>query len=229
MLRKKDLVKQFEILTKQEIINHQNSINATNLLLNKFEKRLDEILVILKKEVSLTDSRFITQDENFQRHKTQTLGEIKENKGLLRSVKWRGETIEMENEKRLKVIESHIYRNKEIEALHKQISFFREEYQKDLLEVKQSIQRGLDSLDRKCQLEREKLSLELNLKPSHIEHMEAHILQKVLECRIDSKGLVQEVIACKKASFIIQKKIENLYTIHERLRDKIQESQVSEQ
>lgn len=42
-LKKKDLVKDFELLTKQEIKNYQDTVNATHLSLNYFRKRLKEI------------------------------------------------------------------------------------------------------------------------------------------------------------------------------------------
>ena len=43
MLKKKDLVKEFELVVKQEIIEHNNSITANNIAMNKLRDKIEEV------------------------------------------------------------------------------------------------------------------------------------------------------------------------------------------
>ena len=82
MLKKNDLVKQFELVVKQEIINHNDAILASNILVNKLFEEVQELkkahsreVVDLRNEISNLEihlSQISHLDRDHKHHKKCT-------------------------------------------------------------------------------------------------------------------------------------------------------------
>ena len=58
MLKRKDLSKDFELIVKQEIKNHNDSILNTNMSIERFKSDLNNLKKSIEKESAIRDSQF---------------------------------------------------------------------------------------------------------------------------------------------------------------------------
>lgn len=227
MIKRKDLVKQFELVTKQEIVNHQKSINATNILLEKFKEKLKDINCFLKKELSIIYKNFLKIETTFQKFIIKSCQEIKEIKKISNTVKYKFKIFKDSIEKRIQIIESHEYIDIRIENLDKKLILISREHNKNNRDLKEIIQRSLYSLNNQYKCECEKIILQISEKPSYIEELEDKLIKKLDLYRIDNEGLIKEISIFKKQIFISNKKIENLYTLNKRMKDNLEKIKVN--
>lgn len=221
MLRRRDLVDQFEDLVKQEIKNHQNHLLATNVSLNKFEETLYQIEKNVQKFSSQLDQKI--WDQKIKRDKEKESTEKEKENSKKDFNKWKNHLcfFEGETQTRIERLEKDSCKKEEIEKIKKNISNFQNETCKTLADMRKMLDQAISSLHQKVLTENKKLKDELSTNPSHLAQLKDSLVKKINECYVDSHGLKKEVQAARKASFINEKKIENLYTLNERLGKKI--------
>ena len=225
MLRRKDLAKEFELVVQQEIKNHNDSILATNIALEKIRKRLDEHEEILKKSIASIQSDVVSRQQLIDYKDKEVTKRCDEYQRSINDLKANLMSSDTVNEKRFTRAEMRISCNPLIDDLKKEVAELRQQSLKMFIDLKLALKSGLDYVASKGKKECEKVAEEAKSRPSHIENIKKELLQKITEQNIDKNCLIDEIKGCKKAHFIHEKKIENLYTLNQRLKAKMTEIQ----
>lgn len=221
MLRKKDIVKQFELVVKQEIIEHNKAVEASNLSLNylttklaeykkiidsrmlKTENRLDSI----QREVDVCHSSFSSMYADFKKLKSDQFNLNTRNYNEIEIIDQSVETVHRNQQKSEKLIDSLeediIIINKAIDALAK-VGDSRD-------------QRLTNRIIKSIKIMKE----EILYSPSEAEAVKKELIEKLSMNKIDNEGLIREITILKKDCFIKEKQIENLYTLIERISKKL--------
>lgn len=222
MLRKKDLAKEFSLVVQQEIKNHNNQLLATNVALNKFETTLDEFSRCITREVDKIKSDLGHLSMNRRL-------DIEENKTAFRHLADNINVNDKINEDfhncaslDLDEIEATLIDKSEITRLDNKIELYVKEGRAAIKSLSEQIICNEQRLERLLKALEEKLLSKIN-DPSNIEGLQTEFNKKLEGNAVDNNSLIDEVKACKYAGFLNEKKIENLYTIHQRLKNKLEE------
>lgn len=217
MLTRNDLAKQFELVTKQEIKNYQDSYNN---VLQSVRDLQDEIKNV--HELSLENHAFL----HSQQHHSAILIE-----NLCKAF-----------EESSQKMERFINDQKEMnERLQEEVLFAGDSArgnssrQKDLLKWLYEVRDCCDSLRLKTDNNfkivdgyfsdllnkfRQEISdakNEILNAPTELQFVKTQLEEKIAEHKVDVAGIMRELLVYKKDSVITQKKIENLYTLVKRL------------
>jgi len=217
MIRKKDLVKEFELVVKQEIIEHNKAISASNLAVNKLSNRLDEIPKILSKEINDLGCANIRLSHD-QEGVEVSLDKIKV---LFTNLSNNQYAMNLRNHEEINTLDQSVEKthknqqisDKRIDKLEKTISSLK-------IVVKEILK------DNECEKERtsnkiikevKALKKEILALPSEAEAVKTEFMEELSMHKIDNEGLLREIKVLKKTVFINEKKIEHLNTLIERM------------
>lgn len=219
MIQKDDLVKKFELLTKQEIKNYNDSLLCIHTSLGDLERRISTLrdsvgskIEALQSELGKRDVRISALEDHIKKLESKFDRYV--------------------NDKQKLYERDAIYREEYREALEKLFGMYAK------LNIKTSniydeISRSTSNLSK--QNERaltETLTFKIKL-AAHIKEVkellndmppvenivEEKICKKLSAIEIDKKGVQREIEIAKKRCFIIEKEIENIYTRIERLKE----------
>jgi hypothetical protein len=221
MINRNDLAKQFELVVQQEIKNHNESLLATNLSINEFRKDLDE----LKNHQGLVNASFSYEISKINQSKLE-LSEVllKISQKLDSHINDTKILIERSHQDQQILIEDFDKFIKETESLEERLIKSESEQSKikDLMkELGKAVSAEMDQWNKKFNDDLKKTKNEILNLPSEAQAVKKELENKLESSAIDCEGLVREVLVCKKAAFIIEKKIENLYTLIERLDQRV--------
>jgi hypothetical protein len=218
MLKKSDLSKQFELVVQQEIKNYQDSLNFVLQSIRELQEyseksRIESLekyaqlqskhndlaiqLQTLKEEVAKVDKRLgshISDEEVFKRKSNQVLAMHSDEftKNSRENQSNRNEIIGSKS--RLDTIENGMQAH-------------------SLL-----LSDALDNLKFKLADDLKKTKEEIISRPSDTVQLKSDLEDKIDSHKVDVSGLMKEISVFKKENFITQKKIENIYTLIERLK-----------
>lgn len=218
MIQKNHLVKQFELLTQQEIKNYQDSLNFVLQSINELKDSIEEI-----RQNSLENYAAI---HSVQVHMGIELEHIKNNLENInqrvdrncndqKSVNEKNnfEINNIKNEISLKVSRDNNFEKK---LIHISTTIDRVKEISD--KNRNSLGEISDNILRKFSNDLIKTKNEILNSPS-----EASLVKKILEEKIDSHkvdvaGIMRELMIYKKENVVTEKKIENIYTLIDRLK-----------
>jgi len=217
MIKKKDLAKEFELVVKQEIIEHNKSISASNLAVNKLSARLDEIPKALLKEIHdllCANIRLAHDQEGIEYSFKQIKDEFE---------KWKRNQFKL-NERNHEEINTI---DQAVEIVHrkqqntdKQIDSLEEDLRINDKAI-DTLAKVIDSQDQRLSnrliksiktMKEEILSL-----PSEVQALKKEFMEELSMHKVDNAGLLREIKVLKKTVFINEKKIEHLNTLIERM------------
>lgn len=218
-----DFVKRFELITKQEIKNYNDTILNTHLAINNLNLKINEIEGRAEKAIAQVKKVFIENDIRLEKYQSQVLEdfsalrsrissletEIKFHKLSILSFKEAFTSLNYENSKfdnHIQVIYSSLSSNV------KAISELRNEFLDHASSIKESIRFQINEL-------RE----EFIKKPSEFSELKVELEKKIASNTINYEGIIKELLVCKKSAMINDKKIENLYTLIERHEKRLNE------
>lgn len=218
MLKREDLAKRFDEVVKQEIINHNKEIYNTNQAIGhlkdnilKIESFHDELR---KKLINNIVAIHIKYDPIFDKIKKQMQSYESVQNDLSKAFLIYQED---QNEKNTRIAEN-LLAFCEISA---QISEIKENIAK-LREEMSYIENRLDyKIDRNQKLSNEGLSNAKNEildRPCEATKVKEEITKRLKEKEVDVKGVLEEVRAYRSFAVIQEKKIENLYTLIDRIK-----------
>lgn len=220
MLKRDDLAKQFELVVRQEIKNYQDQFNAIlqqlrdvkisiesvhkdslekYALLHSFQGIISSAVEEIKKKLDASVKKLsnLESDQSFVNH--QNVGIFSEiNKAIIRKQ------------------EDQSYFQNKIDSIWVEIY----KLNANARSTEDIIAENSASLTKRLAKSIEQAKEEIKSAPS-----EHHILKKELEsklscAKVDSEGLLREISVLKKENLIFEKKIENLYTLIDRLKKK---------
>lgn len=213
MLHKQDLVKEFELIVKQQIIDHNKLMTATNISLQDIKKTHQDILKKIDLNINYFRSKLKEIDIakfNSDELRDKQYNEI--NRRLVFLSNYINTNIDYIKDIHNKDLEKFVYaddiinsnerQNEKLEDLRKYI----EKVNSDLMLVENrqtnNLYVELDNLQKD-------ISDEFKDKKKFIEKLENKIdIQKV-----DNAGLIRENEVLKKRVHILEKKVEKLFTL----------------
>jgi predicted nucleic acid-binding Zn-ribbon protein len=211
MIKRQDLVKQFELIVKQEIINHNNSILQTNRSVNLLTEKIESSNKFLDDRINRFDSKIgyiETQIKDiFSGHKKF----VKEINSTINDLNTSLQSLYVSNKmicsssdnKFLDKISFNNYKNKQI--------LLQENIKKEISSIEQQISWLNKHFHDQLENSIRKIVELIKQKPAEIEKLSNEISNKIESFRVDNKSLIEEIVALKKKNFIQDKKIENLY------------------
>lgn len=222
MLKRDDIVKQFDLVVKQEIKNHNDQILTSNLSINKIREDLEknnssqaQINANLASEISRLSSNLnelskVTGNligkltsaandlrssiSNFQSQIALCVQGISECKAALQ-----------EQERKSK-------------ADQVKMAFLEE----SIKNIPITLHSFSERVEKKAMSQANHVKEEILGLPCEAKKVRDELLKQIEIDRIDFEGVTKELIAVKKAHFINDKKIENIYTLIERLTKKLE-------
>jgi hypothetical protein len=212
MLTKRDLIDEFQDIVKQEIKNHNDSILATNVSINRLEKMIYDL-------ISEVDARFIklkNDENNRSKETTEKSKEITDCIGIVQRKVSEVKPIlnsfsEMVTNDILKKLDKEEFW-KEIEHLKllfdKKIEFIGGQLEKERsLSVEESkvIRRQIDNTA--CYLYDFS-----NKVDSQLKEIKESFEKKIELMRVEKEGFLREISVLKKQNFVFEKTIEDLYS-----------------
>ena len=218
MLKRSDLAKQFELVVKQEVINHNNQMLATNLALNSMRESVE--LLMRSENKSKSDKN---SDSGLLNERLDELSKhIKLVEQKLDSLANDQRDLNARNAVQLQ----DIFEN--LEVMYKKHATYDKKIQDcnskahEIGEaIKDTISQVVDMLntqDRRLDKTLEKFKEEIKEKPKHIEILQNEVEEKIYSHKVDVEGIMLEINVFKKMMFIFEKKLENAYTQIDRLK-----------
>ncbi len=221
MLKRGDLTKQFELLVQQEIKNHNDSVLSTNISINNLKDHIDQLSKKLDAHVAASSNTFVFYNididklkKSFDQLSSKCEYSLNDFSSNIQSNNKRIEDL-------AKTFESYVKnqkdQNEKLSLLDNLILGIQDKICNFFSNIKNEIYRNqLKSEDSLRDLKQEILN-----RPSEAKVVKKEIEDKMSIWAIDFSGLMKEIQINKKTDFITQKKIENLYTLIERLEKRI--------
>jgi len=217
MLRKKDLSKQFELVVQQEIKEHNKAVLASNLAVNKLGKRIDDIYLIVDKNQSILENKSLCTKLEFNNNLLYLSAELESLKSSMSDAKQdfvksiEEAKLALRQEMSAKAFDSYVERvesklEESIISINKSIEKARSE----------ALSNNRDSITY-CDKLKATLQEDMSFLKEEVVSIKGDIVKDLKETKIDKEGLLKEIKVLKKLNFINEKKIENLYTLIDRL------------
>lgn len=222
MITKNDLAKQFELVVQQEIKNHNDAVLACNLKIDDFRKRLDVLNDAdgkIRAELSSNITRLEIMCQNL-RHSldnltisiTKSLGEIKR---CITESSLASKDIINAN------IALSVKQKESCERIDK-IESYHENLDKRLTSIAKKTSDELERQYYRYNDEYKKFRDEALEKPKQEADSVKNVLEKsLMEKACDIKGIKEDITGMRHIAFVTEKKIENIYTLIERLSRRI--------
>lgn len=221
MLKRKDLVKEFELVVTQEIVNNQRDRNVLNDKLNQLQLDHDKLKEVLRSKIAEFDSKIRSIQSNFEGLTDQVFAAIEDIKKLInkmtRFTKEYAKQLSGEIEKNDQKFEQ----KGKLDAFATHVELQIESLSKDLYYAKDFIKRELDKSNKQQNKQLESMRDELLSTPEEIDLLAEKLRKEMEVSKVNKDGLLKELNLCKKSIFYLEKKVENLYTINRRLKETI--------
>lgn len=221
MLKRKDLAKEFELVVKQEIKNHNDAVNNTNVNLEKFKALLKDLDKNLKLETAVRNSQIVNLNSNSMLliEDLSYAFEEKINKLKLKLSMLMDDLYKLKNSIEFMRDDESVI-NK-IDNMHNKIIDFGEKYDSEIKKIKEIIDFNARIETTKNKTYCDSKISKLEEKPAHLEIVKRDLFEKIKEFRCDNETLISDVQNFRKIIFVQEKKIENLYILNNRLKSKI--------
>jgi predicted DNA binding CopG/RHH family protein len=221
MIRRNDLAKQFELVVKQEVKNHNDSILATNISIEDIRKEIRSMearhqaeMLLIKEQILDFKLKFNSISEKNDNQKSKLDSHIHDSSRIAERNHRNYENVMSDLDKVDQVLKSH-------DRKHSQIShdknFQSEQFEslaKDIrIEIRLECARTMQHAKALCKA--------IEDKPSEVDKLRDEISERLSASNIDVKGVYQEIDAFKRDCYYVEKKLENIYTLIERLQKKV--------
>lgn len=223
MLKKKDLAKQFELVVQQEIKNHNDSIAYSNNSLEEFRQKIKAQSDLSDKSFTLLASK-IKQQEIEIENLRKSLSDVSQ---LLNSHINDMRVVFERNAKHYEEVVSgveiacrkHVNVAEDIQILRSDQS----KMNQLLKQLSLGINDEFDNISRNFLAEMKKMKQEILNYPSDIHLVKKELEKKMAEKDVDVAGILQEIDHAKRSTYVAEKKIENIYTLIDRMNKKAPE------
>lgn len=221
MLDRNKLAKQFELVVQQEIKNHNDSILATNLAINN----LGDQIVKLNSDQNFLKASFLSDltKTNINLNNLSESCKIISQKvsSLIEDGKKINEINEKLHSETASGLEIAFERCLKLEKEMFKHSQMHVKFEDKIKKINLQMLENSENLYSKIKKEMLALKKEILELPSEANIVRVNLLKRIEEREVDIHCLCEEINAVKKTQFIIEKKIENIYTLIERLSKKI--------
>lgn len=221
MLKKNDLVKQFELVVKQEIIEHNKFIEANNQAMQSIrihiavlEEKITETLNFLKAEIADNKDSMLELFNLIEECGSKTLNASAEMKIKL---------AKSEDDLKRDITElAKEFTSKSSFSKYREICTDKFDLLSKTIEDTSTIfSMQHKIISNKFSEEFKKYNEKVTEVPITLKKFQKELIKKIEEQKIEKDGVSKEIEVLKKTVFVNEKKIENLYTLIERLNKKL--------
>ncbi len=220
MLKKSDLSKQFELVVKQEIKNYQDSHNAVLQAIRDLKENISVVEFYSKEafaKLECRQSKILLEISELS--KSMKALESKCDRRLNDLEKFRVDAI---NEIGIQIDIS--LKNAKINELNEirinEIKMVLEDVDDDIKRYPVMISNFFDAIQSKLSKDLKRMKEEILSLPSEADKIRDEYDEKIDCHKIDTEGILKEIRVSRKDMIVIQKQIENIYTLIERLKKK---------
>jgi chromosome segregation ATPase len=217
MLRKKDLVKQFELVVQQEIIEHNKAISASNLAINKQKEAFEIEVNKLKENHRLLLAEYSCVSSQFNAVSGQSIDLLNK----VSKLDTKCYKTHEQNNKQIQNIDKSVeivqINEKKLEEELKSLASSLTSTKKQITELKKIHENELNRLKASFTKQLKKQKEEILNRPSEAEKVKEEFMEELSKHKIEKEGLLKEIKVLKKTVFINEKKIEHLSTLIERI------------
>ncbi len=219
MIKRDDLVKQFDIIVRQEIINHNQAIYDSNQSINDIRNEVRKIHSE-SKVVHASLGSTITKLNSNLLELTSSLSKFTQAfSSCVNDLKAESSDLDIRlieacknDENLVSIYESLIQRNGDLDSrlaqLDKKLEDFTFFVRMSLYDLKLDL---LKEVDKKIQ--------DIVNRPSEALAVKDQLDEKIKIAMVDFEGLMREIRVQKKECFILEKKIENIYMLLGKTKD----------
>lgn len=220
MLKRNDLAKQFELVTQQEIKNYQDSLNYVLQSLRDLKTEID----LFRQESKQNHASL----HSMQGRMSQDIDEIRLDFAIMK--------IDYDNQlyDQRKVNErNHVEMLDISDAIHRKIkhdSYFDQnvkdlkvyfnEVQQHSLDTRSLLLQKTDDLLCRFVRKIEQTKREILDAPTEASLVRNEMDEKIAAHKVDVSGIMRELLMFKKENVIVEKKLENIYTLIDRIQKK---------
>lgn len=213
VIKRSDLAKQFELVVQQEIINHNKQIEATNQSLQKMQNQINDLVKDHASHIARLE-KYIWDLET----------DYKDLKNKHEKLEWRYKAFEKDSSEaidnacfdlnmRIDYVEDCVCDIESdvepIEEMETSINFV-----KDMVETQKFyIHSEFYNIKKNCEQMFKEFKNEINERPSEIPLVQEELEKKIADAVVDAKGVLRELEVAKKDAFVMQKKIEQIYSL----------------
>lgn len=217
MIKRNDLAKQFELIVQQEIKNYQDSLNFVLQSIRDLKKSIDEV-----RDDNLENHALLHSVQNGLEMQMQQLkvsfdtleGRFSQ---FFTDQRFFNESLSVELREMMDESLISDFLVKEVSTkignLSESVSKLKDEAEKN----NRILNDQLDDLLRRCRNEIQKVKVEILEAPNPLSLVKKELEEKISSHQIDVSGIMRELNIFKADNVITQKKIENIYTLIQRL------------
>jgi len=223
MLKRKDLVEQFQDLVKQEIVNHNDQILASHVALDKMKRDLVEFGKSLEIHCNSTVTEVFHQatkcseiSQDFKHFKESITRRANDIENLIRDNGTQFSAAVLRLKSKLDDLEKNIWR---IDSLETDVKQLYKKTENEILTVHDRIGMAI----RKSSENLSAFKKELSEQPCKATEVKQEIESKIEANRIDGQGILREMRLIKNSHMVIEKTLEALWTRSENANKKIEE------
>lgn len=218
MLQKNDLAKQFELVVQQEIKNYQDSLNFVLQSIKELKESIEQV-----HNQSLDNYAIIHNQNNdleiqlklVQKSQSETQEKLKSHINDIEVFKRKAmDEIGMHGDRSMQNARQNEFNKAQIDHTNSRIELFKDEIIGYCLTISSSIENMKFNLSKDFK----KMKQEILSLPSESETLRKEFEEKIFSNKIDVEGILKEIRINRKEMVIIAKKIENIYTLIERLK-----------
>jgi len=218
MLNKLDFQKKFELVVQQEIQNYQNSLNSILQAIRDIKISIQDSKTESLENYALLDTVQNVHSTDLMNLKLEFSDKIQKIESRINDLcKKTAQIDELFSKMRIneeKVTEKYTMLESKLEGIYKDV----DQIKISLLVNKRSSEDTHINLVRQIKDSFELQKKELAETPSQLCKAKKEIDDKLNTHIVDVEGILKELTAYKKENYITQKKIENIYTLIERLK-----------
>lgn len=218
MLKKSDLAKQFELVVKQEIKNYQDSHNFILQSIRDLKENIHVVEYFAKEAFAKLECR-----------QSKMFSEINELSNELKSLERRCDSRFNDLERfrgdsgKESTLQKHLLKKNEeeilkIDAKIDEVFEMIEELKNDCKTQSLSISNNFDFIQNKLSKDLIRMKDDILSIPSEAEKIRVEYDDKIDCHKIDVEGILKEIRISRKDMIVIQKQIENIYTLISRLK-----------
>jgi len=218
MLDRNKLAKQFELVVQQEIKNHQDAVYSNNQSLNEIKVKIEEMSNQSLENYALISSQQkyleieIDKIKDFIKIISQKLeSHVCDQRNLNERNSIEYQDVVETLEKRLRLEVNFFDRLREVENQNHNV------LQSNAKSIK-TVENNLESWHSRFLRDVSKFKEEIYSMPTGLEADLEDMAEKIAANYIDVEGIMREINVFKKSTYIVEKKLENIYTLIERMK-----------
>lgn len=217
-IKRADLAKEFDEIVKQEVVNHNKQLLATNIALNEMRGMLSQLKHEFASAIAKEEAEYARMREFCEQNKALLTKESQRTWNAFDKLE--NEFSESSQQLRAQGIDLESCHDQIDEILYtlQDLSEEMKQCQDSLTQHRQAVHAELWEMEIHLEHAFEDFKRSVAEEPDRILPVKRELEQQIQTAVVDAKGIQRKLDAVLKDQLIINKKIENIYTLIDRLK-----------